>query len=120
LRPKFIADNDLNHDIVTGLRLREPALDFWSATEGGTRDRSDPEVLAIAARGGRILVSHDRKTMIAHFYRFIEQRSSPGLIIVRQKTPIRAAIEALMLVWVASDAEEWRDQFQFATIIGSD
>jgi hypothetical protein len=55
--------------------------------------------------------------MIAHFHRFIEERSSPGLIIVLQETSTRDAIEALRLVWVASDLEEWRDQVQFAMII---
>jgi hypothetical protein len=30
------------------------------------------------------LISHDRKTMPAHFARFLDSRSSPGLIIVPQ------------------------------------
>jgi hypothetical protein len=49
---------------------------------------SDPEVLEIAAESGRILVSHDRKTMVRHFMDFADQRSSPGLIIVSQDLDI--------------------------------
>jgi hypothetical protein len=115
LRPKFIADNDLNQDIVAGLRLREPALGFWSASEGGTRDRSDPEVLAIAARAGRILVSHDANTMIAHFKRFVANRASPGLLIVGQRMPIGQAIDEILFLWLGSDANRCRNQVKFAS-----
>ena len=31
-----------------------------------------------------------------------------GVVIVGQGTPIVEAIEGLVLMWVASDAEEWR------------
>lgn len=64
--------------------------------------RPDPEVLTIAARENRILVSHDHKTMAAHFARFTAARSSPGLILVSQKTDIGAVIEDLLLIWADS------------------
>jgi predicted nuclease of predicted toxin-antitoxin system len=107
LRPKFLADADLNDRIIEGLLLREPSIDFLSATEGGTRRIPDPEVLRIAAETDRILVSHDRNTMIAHFSRFTRSQESPGLIIVRQRLPVGDAIEGLLTVWWASEAEEW-------------
>ncbi len=66
MRPRFLADADLNQKIVTGLRRREPALDFLSAKDGGVIGRPDPDVLSIAADLGRILVTHDRKTMPRH------------------------------------------------------
>jgi hypothetical protein len=51
--------------------------------------------------------------MPAHFARFLDSRSSPGLIIVAQDLDIGLAIEDLLLVWAASDAEEWRDKVGF-------
>ena len=75
--------------------------------------RSDPEVLAIAARENRILLSHDRATMPAHFARFTESQSSPGLILVSQEIDIGTAIEDLLLIWAASSIEEWRDRIWF-------
>jgi hypothetical protein len=36
-----------------------------------------------AAELGRILISHDRKMMPAHFARFIDIRSGSGLIVAR-------------------------------------
>jgi len=110
VRPRFLADADFNQKIVAGLRRREPAVDFETATEGGTIALSDPEVLDVAARAGRILVTHDRQTMLGHFTRFVETRTSPGLVIVTQQLDIGIAIEDLLLIWAASRSEEWQNK----------
>lgn len=76
----------------------------------------DVDVLRTAAQSGRILVSHDRKTMPGHVVRFRETQSSPGLIIVSQDSYIGAAIEDLLLIWLATDAEGWLEQLGFAPV----
>lgn len=60
-----------------------------------------------------MLVSHDRQTMPGHFGRFIEKKTSPGLVIVSQDLDIGRAIEELLLVWAASDAKEWENTVIF-------
>ena len=70
----------------------------------------DPGVLARAAKEGRVLVTHDRKTMPWHFADFIAQETSPGLLIIPQSLPVAVAVEDLLLIWSATDAEEWRDR----------
>ena len=60
---RFLADADLNHAIVQGIHLREPAIDFKAANEAALEGLSDPEVLELAAREGRVLVSYDKSTM---------------------------------------------------------
>ncbi len=67
LKIRFQADADLDEDIVTGLRRREPGIDFQTATEAGLHGLNDQEVLAHAAEESRVLASHDRKTMPHHF-----------------------------------------------------
>jgi len=121
MRPRFQADADFNQKIVAGLRRREPAIDFRSARDGGVIGRPDPEVLAQAASDDRVLVSHDRQTMPGHFRRLIETSASPGLVIVSQDLDIGQAIEELLLVWAASEAEEWENTVIFlaAVISGS-
>ena len=116
MRPRFQADADFNHKIVAGLRRREPLVDFLSAHDGGVVGVADPDVLRIACESGRILVSHDRKTMPAHYVRFRETNSSPGLIILPQHIEIGAAIEDLLLIWMATEAEEWVDQLGYVPI----
>jgi hypothetical protein len=111
VRIRLLADADLNFAIVTGARLREPAIDFLSAAEGRLRGVGDPEVLRIAAGQGRILVSHDRSTIPVHFARMIgEGMSSPGVFLASQDAPVGDVINALILIWSASLAVDWEDQ----------
>ncbi len=75
MKPRFQADADFNPKIIAGLRRREPAIDFQTVYQGDVIGRPDPDVLLIAARSGRIVVSHDRRTMPAYFARFVETQS---------------------------------------------
>jgi hypothetical protein len=80
VKVRFQADADLNHVIVLAVIRREPAIDFRSAVEARLAGLADPEVLVLAAKENRVLVSHDQTTMPNHFASFIEIHSSPGLI----------------------------------------
>ncbi|MBW4694031.1 MAG: DUF5615 family PIN-like protein [Lyngbya sp. HA4199-MV5] len=107
---RFQADADLKQSIVTGTLRRQPTLDFRSASEAELEGIKDPDVLAIAARSGRLLVTHDRKTMPTEFGQFIVLQTSSGVLILSQNLPIGEAIDAIILVWEASTAEEWINQ----------
>ncbi len=49
--------------------------------------------------------------MIDHFHsRLRTGKSSPGLLIVPQDSPIREVVEALVLVWALSDQDELANQ----------
>jgi len=102
--------------VIRGLRRREPTLDFQDARGGHVIGLPDRDVLAIAAEMGRILVSHDRRTMPAHFAQFSTTRHSPGLIIVDQELDIGRSIEELLLIWAATDIAEWRDKIGYVPI----
>jgi len=116
MKPRFLADADFNQKIVVGLLRREPSIDFQTASQGDVIGRPDPEVLAIAARENRILISHDRGTMPAHFIRFTATQSSPGLILVAQEVDIGTAIEDLLLIWAGSTLEEWQNKIGFVPL----
>lgn len=104
---RFQADADLRQAIVTGTIRRQPNLDFQSAHTAELEGKKDSEVLAIAAQDGRVVVTHDRKTMPAEFGEFIMSKTSSGVLIFSQNLSVSDAIEALILVWEASTAEEW-------------
>jgi hypothetical protein len=97
MTPRFQADADFNQKIVLGVRRRERGVDFQNARAAGVIGLPDPDVLDIAADLERILISHDRETMPAHSARFLNSRSSPGLIVVAQDLDIGLAIEDLRL-----------------------
>ena len=110
---RFMADADLNDAIVGGCRRREPAIDFLSVNDDNLEGVPDPGVLALVAAEDRILVSHDFQTMPRHVGDLLQARgSSPGLILVPQHMPIGEVIEELLLIWGASEAEEWRDRWR--------
>ena len=107
---RFLADEDLDSDIIQGLRSREPAIDILDSKEAGYRGVKDPALLEVAAQQERILISHDRRTMTRYFLdRLAAGKSSPGLFIVSQRSAIGDVIESLVLVWTASQLAEWRD-----------
>jgi hypothetical protein len=71
--------------IVRAVRRLEPAIDFASAQEACLHGLGDPELLERAAAEGRVLVSHDRRTMLKHFRDHLGAgKTSPGLLVVSQ------------------------------------
>ena len=86
-------------------------MDFLSANKANLEGEPDPAVLAFAAEQGRVLVTSDFRTMPSYFGEFLQaEGSSPGVFLVKQHAPIARVIDALVLVWAASDADEWRDR----------
>lgn len=85
----------------------EPGIDFQTAHAAGLPGLDDHEVLALAAKSGRLLTTHDRKTMPAHFAKFIVTEVSAGVLVIPQRLPIAQVVEDLVLIWAASEAEEW-------------
>jgi len=111
---RFQADADIRQRIVGAVRLREPAIDFASAAESKLEGASDPEVLEIAANQGRILITHDRRTMVNHFRNRMEEGApSPGVFLLSQFEPIGPVVEVLVMVWAASEPLEWENQLRY-------
>jgi hypothetical protein len=108
---RFQADADLRYTIVKAVRQREPGIDFASAADSSLAGLSDPEILERTAQEDRILVSHDRRTLLAHFRARLEAgKSSSGLFVASQGVPLQAVVNAIVLTWSASELSEWRDQ----------
>jgi hypothetical protein len=76
MKVRFQADADLNEIIVKAMLRREPGVDFQTAQAAGLAGLNDRDVLALAARSNRVLVTHDRKTMPGHFADFITSQTS--------------------------------------------
>lgn len=113
-RPRFLADNDVKDAIVDGVLRREPAAEFRLARDEGVADKPDPEVLEFAATHGLIVVSHDESTMTDHAAdRIRAGLPMPGLLVVPQSPPVRPVIDDLVMIWSASEAEEWVDRVEF-------
>jgi hypothetical protein len=108
---RFLADASLHNAIVAGCLRREPAIDFLSAHEARLEGVPDPAVLAFATHQNRILVTSDLRTMPGHFGKYLEENGQcAGVFLVKQRVPLGDVIEALVMVWSASDAGEWKNR----------
>jgi len=110
-RPRFLADHDLNEH---GLLRREPAVEVVRVRDVGLDGRPDAEILEFAAAQRMLVISHDVNTMPAEAYARMEAgRSMPGLLMAQQSQPIAPVIESLVIIWSASEMEEWEGNVWF-------
>ncbi len=113
-RARFLADHDLNEHIIDGVQRREPALEFIRARDVGMSDRADADVLGYAAQHGFIVVSLDVNTMPSSASKLLDAAGAmSGLLMAQQTKPIAPVIDSLVLIWSASEAEEWHGQIRF-------
>src|SRR5688572_1068792 len=106
MRIRFQADADLDGRIIRGIKRRSKDIDIRTAASARLSGLKDSEVLRLSDEDRRILVSQDRRTMPAHFAQYVASAHSSGVILIREKVSIAVAIEELILVWTASEAEE--------------
>jgi hypothetical protein len=117
-RPRFLADHDLNEHLVQGVLRREPAIEFIRARDIDMHERSDVEVLAYAVEHQLLVVSHDVNTMPANAYTRIRAGAPvAGLLMVKQSDPMGKIIDDLLLIWSASEAEEWQNVVGFLPLM---
>jgi len=87
---------------------RIPQLDAVTAFEIGMSAATDPELLKWAAKEGRIIVTHDRKTMPGHAAELMDNGETiAGLFVVPRSMPIYHVLEDLQLMITCSENGEW-------------
>jgi hypothetical protein len=111
---RFLADANLDHAVVQGVRRREPSIDIKSANDAGLESLPDDKVLELAAGEDRVLVSHDKRTMPAYLAARIRSGlRSPGVLLAMPSASVGEVVESLLMIWSASLAEEWIDQVHY-------
>ena len=112
----YLLDENLPAALETGLLRREPILGVVRVgQEGGPPvGTGDRDLLLVCESQQRLLVSRDRSTMVGHVARHLEAgRHTFGVFLARRRTTLHEIIEDLVVVWSASEAEEWRDQLLY-------
>ncbi len=114
---RFLIDQNFNRHIVNGLIGREEGLNVLHVRDLGLSTASDPEILEVAARLDRILLTHDRKTMptFAHD-RVNAGQPMPGVFLVSGDMPVRDAIEEIYLALHCLTPAECRDIVKYLPI----
>jgi hypothetical protein len=111
---RFLFDQDVDHDILRGLIRRIPQLDAATALKIGMSAATDLELLTWAAKEGRIIVTHDRKTMPGHAAALMnEGENIAGLFVVPRSMPMHQVLEDLELMITCSEMDEWVNVIRF-------
>ena len=111
---RFLADENFNNAILRGLLRRKPDIDIVRVQDVGLSGASDPEILAWAAREGRLVLTHDVSTMTRYAYERVRRgQRMPGLFEVSRKTPVSTVIDDLLLIAEVSEEGEWEGQVRY-------
>ena len=111
---RWLADENLNNDIVRGLLRRKPDLDIVRARDAGLSGMDDPALLAWAAAQDRVVITHDVSTMTAYAYRRVAHGEYlPGVFEVSRSVPVSAVIEDILLLSECSTEREWEGQVRY-------
>ncbi len=111
---KFLADENFNNDILRGVWRRIPDASFTRVQDTEIAGADDPRVLEYAAEHGYIILSHDVNTMRGYFYDRIKAALSvSGLFLVHKQITIGEVIDALELIILASDENDWIGQVTY-------
>lgn len=111
---KFLADENFNNHITRGLRRHHQGVDLVRVQEVGLEGADDPAVLDWAAQHGRVLLTHDVRTIRP----FAEERIRQGLpmagiVFVPQPFSRSQIIDDIAILAGCGKAHEFSDQWLY-------
>ena len=110
---KFLADENFDNRIIRGLFHQRPDLDIIRVQDLEIAGADDPTVLNWADRAGRILLTHDARTIPQYAYeRLAAGQTIAGVIVASDRLAISTVITDILLIVECSSAEEWISQLQ--------
>jgi hypothetical protein len=112
----FLGDEHIPAALLHAMRGREPAVDFKLVGQGAAPPKGtpDPQLLLFGEAAGQALVTMDKSTMISHITQHMGAgHHTWGVFILKQGFATVKYVDDLFLVWVASEAEDWRDRVEY-------
>lgn len=104
---RFYFDHNVKHAILLGLRSR--GIELVSAWEDQGERRKDPMVLRRATELERVLFTQD-KDFLALAYSSLAEGEHGGVVYASQHSMVRAVIDDLELIALASEPDDLRNQ----------
>jgi predicted nuclease of predicted toxin-antitoxin system len=111
---RLLADENFNGAAVRGLLRRVPSVDIVRVQDVGLSGSEDPVILDWAAREGRVLLTHDIRTVPLFAYQRVEAgQPMPGVIVTRESLPVGRVIDDLLFILECSESGEWEGQLRY-------
>ncbi|MEL7078055.1 MAG: DUF5615 family PIN-like protein [Cyanobacteria bacterium J06648_1] len=96
---RLFSYENFNDDVIRGLFLRQPNLDFVRVQDIGLQEFDNPKILTLAADNNRIVITHDRATMLDFAgERLVKEEPMIGLFVVNDRISTRQAIDEILLI----------------------
>ena len=107
---RLLSDENFDNHIVRGLVRRLPTIDLIRVQDVGLGQTDDRTILDWAAEQGRILLTHDRRTVPRFALdRVAKGKPMPGAFVVNAQTPVARTIDELLVAVQCSTVAEWVD-----------
>jgi hypothetical protein len=111
---RFLADENFNNEIIRGLERHVPEVDITRVQDTELAGEPDTLVLEWALQHDFIGLTHDVNTMRGYFYEGVNaELPVPGLFLVHGTKPVGEVIEALELIVLASEENEWQGEIRY-------
>lgn len=111
---RLLSDENFRGEIVRGLLRRQPDLPLVRVQDAGLGSANDSTILEWAAQEGRILLTHDVKTMPRFAYdRVVASQSMPGVVVVNDRMPTGVVIDEILLLALCSEEGQWEGQILY-------
>jgi hypothetical protein len=108
---RLAADENFDNDILRGVLRRNPTVDIVRIQDEGLCGADDQSVLQWAAQSGRVVLSHDVRTLTHHAYeRVCAGKSMPGVVEVGRGVALAQAIDDILLLAECIEEGEWEGQ----------
>lgn len=116
---RFLLDENVDPLYRQELLRREPAMVVWRVGDISAPPDStlDPDILIWCEQQSFILVTNNRKSMPLHLQDHLAQgRKIPGILVMNPKMSVGETLEELLLIWGASEGEEYYDRISFLPV----
>jgi len=108
---RLVADENLTNGIIRGLVRRNAQLDIVRVQDVGLSGADDPTILTWAAETGRVLLTHDIRTIPRYADQRIETgQPMPGVFVIPGFLSVGQVIDQLLLLVECSLEGEWEGQ----------
>ena len=120
-RPRFLLDENLPPRLQQAVKRRaaEMVVRRVGAPDAPPFQADDPSILSWCDEHYFILVTNNRRSMPVHLRAHLDAgQHVPGILVALDTLPLRQIVDELVLIWGASEMEEYRDLRVFINAVG--
>lgn len=114
---RFLLDEHVPEAVIAAAQALEPTIDIVRMQDVGLRSRPDRELIAWATREDRLIVSHDKNSLIGDAYsQLADGTPFPGVVAYSDKSSIGKLAEDMVMVALMHTTEQAENQVFYSPL----